>query len=255
MKSIEIVTHCWSGSKVPIYHRLLQCQLSSIVQNVPDGLNVMVSVFYTPYDVRTVEVLSHFPMETKGVPNVMICSYPLEEKFLFRRAIGRNIASVLSPADVIWFTDVDYCFIGDCLSRAHDACMNSECNMVFPQHVNIHKSHDYGDVLIEKLEKLPVHLVSIDPDHFETRRERRAIGGIQIVKGDWCRKFGYLKDTKWMNPVDDSQGFRSCKCDVPFRKSVGKSEAVDIPGVYRIRHSRAGRDGGSVDHGEKTRGK
>ena len=255
MKTIEIVTHCWSGPKVPIYHRLLQLQLSTIVKHVPDGMHIIVTVFYTPYDVRTVEVLSWFTDLLDFDQNVSIQAIPLDESLLFRRAIGRNIAATTSKADVLWFTDCDYCFWDGALLSAHKQCLDSECNMVFPRIVNIHKSHSYGDVLVDKLGQIPLHLASIDPDHFEPRKERKAIGGIQIVKGDWCRQFGYLSETKWVRAVDPSDGFRSCKCDVPFRQSVGRSEPVDIPGVYRIRHSRAGRDGGTKDHGDKTRAK
>jgi len=108
-------------------------------------------------------------------------------------------------------------------------------------------------MLIGRLTNDPPHGIAIDPDHFMMEKYRRAIGGIQIVRGSWARENGYLDDTRWTQPVSINTGFRSCKCDVPFRKQVGSSEAVDIPGVYRIRHSRCGRDNGVRDHGKKTR--
>ena len=125
--------------------------------------------------------------------------------------------------------------------------------MVFPKSINIHKKHTFGDKLIDSVVNDVVQLSPIDKNEFDSRKENRAIGGIQIVKGDWCRENGYLKGTRWMTPVGVTKGFLSCKCDVPFRKTVGRSEAVDIPDVYRVRHSVCGRDSGTVDHGEKTK--
>lgn len=254
LKSIEIVTHCWSGSEVPIYHRLLQIQLGSIARYAPSIFDkVKVTVCFNPEDIKTAEIAALYFENPESKRNVRISMKPLLKKHLFRRAIGRNLAAKKTKADVVWFTDCDYLFMGDCLRDAYEACLASQHNMVFPSTVHIHKAHSFGDVLIDKLERKPFHFPVIDREHFEPRKERKAIGGIQIVKGDWCREFGYLDGTKWVEPVDPSKGFRSCKGDVPFRQAVGRSEAVDISGVYRVRHSRAGRDKGQKDHGAKTR--
>jgi len=251
MKTIEIVTHCYSGDEVPIYHHLLRHQLASLAEVHKDGIEVTLSVYFNRQDMATVDVLKDFvlPRENRDVTSGPLRINPchLEKEALFRRAIGRNRAACLTSADVVWFTDVDYCFFRDSLKDAYYECLGAEENMVFPQYVNIHEKHEYGDELINDPSK------PIDLTKFVLRREKRAIGGIQIVKGDWCRKNGYLKGTKWTKGVDPSQGFRSCKGDVPFRKQVGPSKAAAILDVYRIRHSRAGRDGGTVDHGAKTK--
>jgi hypothetical protein len=61
----------------------------------------------------------------------------------------------------------------------------------------------------------------------------RAIGGVQIARGDIVRRIGYVPERanrtseRWVNSVED----------VTFRKLIGtKGAAVDLPGVYRIRH-------------------
>ncbi len=252
---IEIVTHCWSGDKVPIYHKLLQLQLSSLIQT-PPTIDTAVSICYSESDRKTVEIVNWFRYEKRTTKTLYLKDFILEEKDLFRRAIGRNMAAKESVADVLWFTDCDYLFCdSSTLQLAHHYCLQSEYNMVRPEIVNIHRMHGYGDVLIDQtMEHKPYH-VKLDPDHFEPRRERRSIGGIQIVKGAWAKENGYLDGTRWTHQVNPKKGFKSCRCDVPFRKQVGQSVAVDIPGVYRIRHSFCGRDGGTKDHGSKTKNK
>lgn len=251
---IEIVTHCYSGDEVPIYHKLLVYQLSSLLVNHPK-IYAKITVCYTGSDRATEKVLNYFSKRFRMRNGLWLKYFPMPADHLFRRAIGRNRVALESEADVVWFTDVDHVFGKGCLETAYHlatlAFSRSQINMVFPETVNIHKSHDLGDILLRP-DELPC-LQPIDASEFEPRKEKRAWGGLQIVRGDWCREHGYLDGTKWQTPVDPAHGFKSCKCDVPFRKAVGPSKAVSIPNLYRIRHSRAGRDGGAKDHGEKTR--
>lgn len=248
---LEIVTHCWSGSAVPIYHRLLQIQFSSLLK-YPSSVPVTITVCYCGEDTQTKRVVEWFADELKSRNGLTLQHLKLEEKYLFRRAIGRNIAARATNADVVWFTDCDHCFVDECLRQAHDYCLMDEKNMIWPQYVNVHKTHYWGDLLLQKVQEYgPPFIVELDRHKFYARHERRAWGGLQIVKGEWCRDNGYLDNTKWQKPVNPAEGFRSCKGDVPFRKQVGGSAPWSIEGVYRIRHSRAGRDGGSVDHGAK----
>ena len=50
--SIELVSHVWSGDKVPIYHNLLQLQMSSLLLYTP-SVDTTISVCYTSEDQRT----------------------------------------------------------------------------------------------------------------------------------------------------------------------------------------------------------
>lgn len=253
MPSIEIVTHCWSGDKVPIYHRLLQYQLSSILANSVLDFGVKVTVCYSLLDKATIDVLDYFRPRFEVYRCLELRPMALPQTKLFRRAIGRNRAALDSRADAIWFTDCDHIFGEDSLQFAHAHCLASDGNMVHPKQVLINTTHTHGDRLINVPTPMVTTLWHMDKKLFTPRNEKRAWGGLQIVKGDYARQHGYLNGTDWVNPVDASEGFRSCKCDVPYRKSCGGSTAVDIPNVYRIRHTRAGRDGGTVDHGEKLR--
>ncbi len=251
VNTIELVTHSYSPDEVPIYHRLLQLQLGSLLLHHP-SINTVMSICYTSEDKKTSSVVDWFQKEIEKIPSIHLKKFILEKENLFRRAIGRNIAAKTSWADVIWFTDCDYLFnSASTLLLAHIHCLRSDKNIVYPQTVNTNTLHSLGDAYVEKMKDLPPHIVEINSDHFMRKNYRKAIGGIQITKGLYCREHGYLDNTKWVKPVDASKGFRSCKGDVPFRRGAGGSEGVDIPGVFRVRHSFCGRDGGAKNHGKK----
>lgn len=262
MPKIEIVTHCWSGDAVPVYHKLLCHQLSSLLLNRAE-IDVQITVCREAFEYRTFEVLNYFqlafcdPRSARSIPGrgeLTLKDMPMPAAQLYRRATGRNMAALESDADVVWFTDVDHLFGMGCLDRAHEQSRNmwtDDYKMVWPKTVNIHKTHDLGDAAIEQW-TCP-RLYVINQNEFQPRREKLAWGGLQIVDGNWCRANGYLNGTDWVRSVDPAGGFKQCKCDVPFRKAVGKSCAVDIPNLFRMRHTRAGRDGGKKDHGKKTR--
>lgn len=251
MNTIEIVTHCYNSKEVPIYSSLLQLQLGSLI-TYPPSIDVTVSICYTSEDKSTSGVVDWFDGAIKLYPKMHLKRFVLEKKNLFRRAIGRNMASKESEADVIWHTDCDYLFNSTLtLQLAHIYCMESDKNIVYPEVVNTNISHSFGDNYVGMLKgDKDFRVIQVDPNHFYPKNYRKAIGGIQIVKGDYCREHGYLDETKWTRPVDASKGFRSCKGDPPFRRAAGGSEGVDIPGVFRIRHSFCGRDGGTKNHGK-----
>ncbi len=251
MSSIEVVSHVYDSKEVPIYSRLAQLQFSSLLLHQP-SIDTTISVCYAYEDTQTVEVINWFKYEIKNLEKLHFNGICLPKEKLFRRSIGRNIASKQSSADVIWFCDIDYLFNQQItLQLAHYHCLKSDKNIVYPEVVNTNVTHSFGDSYVERMGDLPPHVVEIDPDHFMPKKYGKAIGGIQITKGSYCREYGYLDNTKWTRPVDASKGFRSCKGDVPFRRGAGGSEGVDIPGVFRIRHSFCGRDGGTKNHGKK----
>lgn len=223
-------------------------QIDSAFRFAKDEIDVKFTAFLCRDDDLTLDVL--WKMKR---PNLEVHTMSLPE--LLRRSIGRNIAALGSAADVLWFADCDYIFLNGCLATAHAACLESDQPMVHPDYVNINKTHDLGDKLIESLDlsdSLNNCSELLNPDDFYLRKEKKAIGGIQIVKGDWCREHGYLNDTKWMEPADPTKGW-SFADDIAFRKAVGGSKPVDILNLYRIRHTFSGRDHGTKNHGAGTR--
>jgi len=249
--SLEIVTHCWSGEEVSVYHNLLAMQLTSLYLEADTSkIQASITVCASSADHRTIEVIEFFSdLFYLGKPDfeVRLCAL-LPEK-LFRRAIGRNQITKTTAADVVWFTDCDYLFYGDSLRRAVVACMNAAVPMVYPQQVRTHRTHALGDQSIEEASKTRLYLPR--QEDFYLRKMSRPIGGIQIVKGSWCREKGYLDSSGWTEPVQ-SDHFLQCRCDVAFRRQAGMDSASrDIPDVYRVRHSRCGRDCGKINHGDK----
>lgn len=255
---IEFVTHCYCPPTLKIYAKHLRIQLESL-RHTP----AQACVCYTRDDEITCRTLSDFGVEHHGEMTVTrhnglnLRTIPMEQRTLFRRSIGRNIAALTSAADVVWFTDADYFFNPAPYFRTplehHDW---TDAPFIFPATVNRSKTHADGDALLAS--EYPV-TTNIDDNatafcHFVKQSQwmpvgtGRAIGGIQIVSGDIARKWGYLNnDKRWQRPVDEADGFRRCRCDVAYRRWLNakaniSARHVSIPHVYRIRHTTNGRD-------------
>jgi hypothetical protein len=224
----------------------LTWQLSSLCLHAPQDVAVTYTVFYCPEDKATEAVLRHFEVGCRkqdGSRVVVFRWWPLERRQLMRRAIGRNLAARSTQAQWVWFADADYLFGRGCLDALARALGNlpADCHLAFPRIIQASKSHEHGDRYIDRV-KLPdqmADLLDVEPADFEPAVLNRAIGGIQIVRGDVARERGYLPDTEWQHPADTwQQTFE----DPVFRQSMGTNGTpVDIPNCYRIRHSKRGR--------------
>lgn len=234
--TLEIVTHCYR------YSTLLKFQLSSLAISPPQALKIVMTVFYSREDEKTVQVLNEFA--AINLPNVRWNWQPLPTTVLCRRSIGRNLAALKTRADWVWFTDADYLFFDECWIEFENATA-VESDLVYPGNIWIHKTHDLGDKCISRAMKEVVP-VRVDSSEFRKTRISRAIGGVQIVRGEWCRLNGYLPNDPDAQRPAEVPGFTRCFQDAVFRKHYGKTSSrpackIDLPGVYRIRHSRAGR--------------
>jgi hypothetical protein len=171
---------------------------------------------------------------------VNINTIPMEIPSLGRRCVGRNIAAKATKADIVWFADADHVYREGVLDRLAEMEWPDGATMIFPKHVHIHNSHTIGDQATKLIGSTP-QVVDIDPTEFSRKRQSRAIGGIQIVQGDFAREHGYLKDnSKWQGPRTDGKPFGDFIDDVAYRHfclKLGKVVSVDLPGMYRIRHT------------------
>ena len=244
--SIDIVTHCWSGDDVPIYHHLLRMQISSLILNPPKTKTTYI-VFMTESDNRTVDVIADMFGTMTRCSSVKWRPAAIPAENLFRRSIMRHSAAEKSTSDVVWFTDVDYLFGEGVVDAAERECLASEHPLVFPETVWTNRVHQDGDKLIEQTKQCR-GLRVVDETQFIPTSYKMAIGGIQIAKGDFCRENGYCNRRIGLKPVDSKDGFRKCRGDSSFRRLAGTSEPRCIERAYRIRHSRCGRDKGTVDH-------
>lgn len=242
---IEIVTHVYAEA-LPQYSQMLKWQLASICLHKPE-MPVQVTVCYTESDTATTDVLNHFGRQHTPF---RLVGMGLDKSHLFRRAIGRNIAAKRTDADVVWFSDVDYLFGQSCLDSVV-AQVDPDSGLCCPKRYFIHRDHETGDAALRR--EWDNWLPEIDAKEFEARKQKIAIGGLQIVGGDTSRRVGYCDGTKWVQPVDPEQGFRSCRCDKAFRR-LNKFETryIRLPQLYRLRHTTDGRD---FDGSGQNRGK
>jgi hypothetical protein len=247
MNKIEIVTHCWAKN-LDQYAWHLQLQLSSVFWFAPME-SVSVTVCYAGDDTLTCEVLRFFEgkfNQSRGGRLQTIC---LPHEQLFRRAIGRNLAALATKADLVWFADVDYFWKEGAFEFLGALQADQQRDMMMPLHVLRHVSWEKGDELVASLRSGGVGLAKVPNDEdFGRRREKIPIGGMQIARGDFCRKHGYLNGTKWIAPLEPApESFPSFRDDIAFRRAVNALQPgtagdirVDIPAVYRVRHSENG---------------
>lgn len=236
MRTIEIITHCWAV-KDWRYAAALNYQLSSLVLNKPKNARVFMTVCYSLKDKRTASVLEFFSTW------ISIHGIILSEKTLFRRAIGRNAAGMASVGDIIWFADADYCFGDGALDYLAEIQWNQGESVIYPNQVKISTNHQVGDYLLG-LAKTP-HISSLSAvANWNVEKYSRAIGGCQIVEGSFARGYGYLQNTKYQKPSDVPFGNKGkgthTPDDIAYRKFCqqhGIMKGVDIPNLYRIRHS------------------
>lgn len=234
--TIEIVSHCWN------YANILSYQLSSLVLFPPRDTNICMTVFFSPEDKRTVEVLNHF--RKLELNRVRWNFWPLDKAYLCRRAIGRNLAALQSRADWVFFTDCDLLFREDSLEQLSRVLQGEHSLLVFPRHHQVSELLPNEDPLFTDYTRAGI-IRDIAPERFYREERDRAVGGFQIMRGDAARFGGYCQNiTYYHRPV---KRWRKCYEDRTIRwllQTQGKP--LDVPGFYRIRHAVKGRKGKAV---------
>lgn len=237
---VEVVSHCWN------YARLLGFQLSSLVLHPPE-FPVTMTVWWCAKDERTEQVLHWYIDNHPAPPNVSWTFRAIKRKQLMRRSIGRNVSAHETDADWVWFADCDMAFrgtFGAQFVRAVDGVTRSLC---YPRHSLVNQgaassTRALMDATAEDTLTDPVlGLIDVRRDDYKRRTNPRAIGGIQIVRGNVARESGYLPNSsRYQRPANSWQ--RTFE-DTRYRKSLrcGNGAKVDLPGVYRIRHAVQGR--------------
>ncbi|WP_421718266.1 glycosyltransferase family 2 protein [Algiphilus sp.] len=229
--SLEVVSHCWQ------YSRFLAYQLSALAQFPPQKLRVKMTVFYAQEDTQTQALLDFFAQ--KAVPNVEWNWQALPKAALFRRGIGRNLATRATKADWIWFTDCDVMFRAGCLDTLAEQLQGRTEALLFPREERATPLLSEDDPVLMRSAAGPA-LVDVDDQNFTTRRIDRATGPMQITHGDVARACGYCPTLRlYQQPAD-----HFCKAyeDRAFRWLLGtQGVGIDVPNVYRLRHATKGR--------------
>lgn len=236
MARISIVTHSWAVKKA-LYSVFLRCQLTSLLHYDPSFVSITICA--DQRDTLTVSVVDDF---FSLLPNMRILW--LEDRQMWRRCTGRNIAALEDrDSDLIWFADCDYMFHENCLlSLLSQWEEQGKPEMIFPR-VYLANLEKEG---MDAFWKANIHArgpLEHPTETFGYHGNRRAIGGLQIVSGEYARKNGYLNRSKWMRPPDVP--FPDTRDDVAFRERLkrrgGRYISIpEIPGLCRLRHTEVG---------------
>ncbi len=235
---LEIVTHCWR------YAHLLAWQLRSLQQFPPSDMQVTVTVFHAEEDLQTVELLRHFGRQK--LPNLRWNWQALPREQLFRRSIGRNQAALATHADWVWFTDCDLMFREGCLDALARQLQGRRDALVYPREEHRTELLKQDSEMLNTDPRRP-EMRPLDTARFVSHKPKRATGPLQIVHGDVCRAVGYCARIQRFQQAEPH--FAKCHEDRVFRWLLrSQGVALDVPGVYRIRHLEKGRYQGSVIH-------
>jgi len=218
---------------------MLKWQLASLFLNPPKLSKVHHTTCVAFTDEITFGIWKLF-RDLGEINNVKLELVPMKKSDLFRRAIGRNLVAKTSECDVVWFADCDYFYGDNCIDSLSEQVTEDD-TLYYPGSQFISFSHTTGDRLIEYGRGLTLpEPTNALREEFIPKSMGKAIGGLQIVTGNTSRSRGYLDNTKWMKPVDPSLGFQDTKCDIAYRKSINNEKKIEIPNLFRIRHSITG---------------
>jgi hypothetical protein len=250
--SVELVSHCFSGHNGQ-YAKLLRYQLSSLLLNPPTRVKVTASIVVANDDDPVWEVFAWFHRQPQH-PHVELRPRAALREDVLMRPIMRNEWAKYSAADVVWFTDCDYTWGPGCLDSLADLPLEQRA-IFYPRSTLFNHDHATGD---RYLAAAGDGLYSIDPADFTPKAERKAIGGIQIVPGWVARELGYVPHIKrYQQPAAGAATMIGFGADRAYRNQFGRCVPVEIPGLYRIRHSITGDGRGPGDkmlagQGEKS---
>ena len=228
--SIEIVSHCWN------YSHLLAYNLSSLVIHPPQEIDVTVTVFYSPEDQGTVNMLEYFSgFEVSGV-EWNWRQLPTDQ--LLRRAIGRNKAALETKANWIWYIDCDLIFHQGCLDSLASLLEGRKDALLYPKTEHITSLLEDENPILNNGHNPAV--IDIDPSLFHIRYIPRAVGAYQITHGDVARACGYCNHIRvYQTPT---RHWRKTYEDRTYRWLLQtQGTTIEIPNIYRIRHSSKGR--------------
>jgi hypothetical protein len=237
---VQLVTHCYAA-KLSQYAEHLRLQMGMLEAWPGPPVSVALTVYYTPDDANTAEVIS---LARRAEPKQFtLDARPRNRTQLFRRAILRNEAASNPLGRIVWYTDVDYA-----ISR--DACEAASQGDSYGCYTAagywISTTHAEGDLMTEAIANSDTAWPLPDTSLYAWRRNKIAIGGLQIIGCDRLREIGYLRgQRRWMRPANPRKGFLRCKCDKAWRHENQLTfERLELPHIYRTRHSLDGRNAG-----------
>jgi len=232
-KTILFVSHCYAVEHSH-FSRAMLLQAASLAR-YEGPHQIIYGLCYSPDDWITSDRITNiisWPSPMKFSLN------PMPINMLGKRCIGRNLLAKQTSADVVWFTDVDHLFTAECINTLLEMDWPDGVSLRYPGLIQISRDHVTGDRTMNRHTVNLPHTFEINPDDYVDKKYARAIGGVQIVSGQYAREHGYLDGTSWIGPC--RKPFRTFKDDIAFRSRCsqdGRIERIDLPGVFRVRHS------------------
>jgi hypothetical protein len=222
---IEIVTHCYAV-RVGFYAKMLRRQLESLV----DYEDIRFTLCVYKNDRKTLNAVEPY----LDLLDVKVLA--LSKTLMSRRCFGRNIAARGSEADIVWFSDVDQMFREGILDRLKHTIWDNGTVMVFPRMEKRCRNR-----ITMKYLKYPD--MEINPNCFKDWYILKPIGAMQIVRGNFARKHGYIPNC--IIERNREPFSRTCNDDVVYRRfcaTKGDFKRTYLPGVYRFLHHIRGRE-------------
>ena len=212
--TLTVVVHSYG------YAPYLQHFLRSL-RDYGDSSKIYTSVFCHSNDANTLLVAKKF--------NCAV--FDVDRGKVVNRCYGRNLISLNSWQDWIWFASADLFFDRRFLGKLQEELKTAEGDAYFFRHV-WECSRRYGDKVFAD--------ATVGPDVKEFRRVKHCkddSGGTMIVRGDLCRKIGYMKNSIASKPVgNDETEWQPTVEDVLFRKQVGTWRMLMARKLYHIKH-------------------
>lgn len=244
MQSIELVVHCYAKER-PWYAPLFCYQFSSLHFHQPE-CSVRLTLFCDKTDYVLSKFLDYFRGNNLFGVDLNVVYKPAA--VLSKRAIGRNEAALNTEADLVWFTDPDYVFGGGCLDALSESEWPTEAVLCFPHVIQEQYPHWFDAKRSLELIYEP-RLESLSAAEkqccFFRKSFYRAMGSIQIVRGDFARKHGYCPNRKQCQTPDTDPfgGCYSSQSDLDYRLFCKRNanhpnfqQSLEIPNVYRMSH-------------------
>lgn len=237
---LGVVTHCWAV-KNPQYAVFLRCQLSSLLSD-PPAIPTTPIVAYATDDAATAAVIADFDAMAPG----WVHTIPLTSRQMWRRSIARNIAAQnYGRRDaLLWFTDCDYLFGPGCIHAAYTEWEKAnKPAMIWPYYVLANNDKAAVDRMVADYLRQPTHGMLLPQiDYITPTKVTRAIGGLQIVCGDYARTRGYVPYGRWQR--EPNVPFPNFRDDVAFRRDLERTHScvtvTKLPGLLRLRHTEVG---------------
>lgn len=238
---LRIINHCWAKD-VPIYAQMTRAQLLSLLQFRPK-IPVSYTLVYSKEDPNTECLLDEFGKEFRGSLDLEgLC---LDPQDLWRRSIGRNLAAKSdTKSDLFWFTDSDHLFGPRCIDTLFSEWKElHEPEFLWPRFCLVNDDKDVVDCILDKNQN--VRISDFGLDNFSSKKNPRAIGGIQIASQEFIKQYGYLDwSDKWRRPANTP--FPDFRDDVVFREHAlkyGDYACIELPNLFRLRHTTVGYGG------------